>query len=232
MKAMIMSDLLIAKKYLVQQLGIAIVVGIFICIMIGNLYVVTPAVGVMIPFSLIIMILSLDERANWQQFRLALPISRGDVIRGRYVSFLLLALLGIAVGLLTAFLVIVAAQLMPNVPQLADLKANFSWQALLMVSVAGISIILVMPAIVMPLFSRFGMTKAVRYLPLLIIFGVWIAFTLPQNGPPPAFVLDVLNLLETPAGTVAVAAGILAIVAVAYVISAIISTGLYKKREL
>lgn len=232
MKAMIMSDLLIAKKYLVQQLGIAIVVGIFICIMIGNLYVVTPAVGVMIPFSLIIMILSLDERANWQQFRLALPISRGDVIRGRYVSFLLLALLGIAVGLLTAFLVIVAAQLMPNVPQLADLKANFSWQALLMVSVAGISIILVMLAIVMPLFSRFGMTKAVRYLPLLIIFGVWIAFTLPQNGPPPAFVLDVLNLLETPAGTVAVAAGILAIVAVAYVISAIISTGLYKKREL
>lgn len=232
MKAMIMSDLLIAKKYLVQQLGIAIVVGIFICIMIGNLYVVTPAVGVMIPFSLIIMILSLDERANWQQFRLALPISRGDVIRGRYVSFLLLALLGIAVGLLTAFLVIVAAQLMPNVPQLADLMANFSWQALLMVSVAGISIILVMLAIVMPLFSRFGMTKAVRYLPLLIIFGVWIAFTLPQNGPPPAFALDVLNLLETPAGTVAVAAGILAIVAVAYVISAIISTGLYKKREL
>lgn len=232
MKAMIMSDLLIAKKYLLQQLGIAIVVGIFICIMIGNLYVVPPAVGVMIPFSLIIMILSLDERANWQQFRLALPISRGDVIRGRYVSFLLLALLGIAVGLLTAFLVIVAAQLMPNVPQLADLMANFSWQALLMVSVAGISIILVMLAIVMPLFSRFGMTKAVRYLPLLIIFGVWIAFTLPQNGPPPAFVLDVLNLLETPAGTVAVAAGILAIVAVAYVISAIISTGLYKKREL
>lgn len=232
MKAMIMSDLLIAKKYLVQQLGIAIVVGIFICIMIGNLYVVTPAVGVMIPFSLIIMILSLDERANWQQFRLALPISRGDVIRGRYVSFLLLALLGIAVGLLTAFLVIVAAQLMPNVPQLADLMANFSWQALLMVSVIGVSIILVMLAIVMPLFSRFGMTKAVRYLPLLIIFGVWIAFTLPQNGPPPAFVLDVLNLLETPAGTVAVAAGILAIVAVAYVISAIVSTRLYKKREL
>ena len=206
--------------------------GIFICIMICNLYVVTPAVGVMIPFSLIIMILSLDERANWQQFRLALPISRGDVIRGRYVSFLLLALLGIAVGLLTAFLVIVAAQLMPTVPQLAALMANFSWQALLMVSVAGISIILVMLAIVMPLFSRFGMTKAVRYLPLLIIFGVWIAFTLPQNGPPPAVVRDVLNLLETPAGTVAVAAGILAIVAVAYVISAIISTGLYKKREL
>ena len=30
MKAMIMSDLLIAKKYLLQQLGVSIAVGIFI----------------------------------------------------------------------------------------------------------------------------------------------------------------------------------------------------------
>lgn len=232
MKAMIMSDLLIAKKYLLQQLGIAIVVGVFICVMIGNLYVVPPAVGVMIPFSLTIMILSLDERANWQQFRLALPISRGDVIKGRYVSFLLLALLGTAAGLLTAFLVIVAAQVAPNVPQLADLMVNFSWQSLLMVTVAGISIILVMLSITMPVFSRFGMTKGVRYLPLLIIFGVFIAFQLDMGGTPPAFLLDVLNLLETPSGTVAVAAGILAIVGAVYVVSAVVSMRLYKKREL
>ena len=49
MKAMIMSDLLIAKKYLLQQLGVSIAVGIFITVMIGNLYVAAPMVGVMIP---------------------------------------------------------------------------------------------------------------------------------------------------------------------------------------
>lgn len=32
MKAMIMSDLLIAKKYLLQQLGVSIAVGIFITV--------------------------------------------------------------------------------------------------------------------------------------------------------------------------------------------------------
>ena len=232
MKAMIMSDLLIAKKYLLQQLGIAIVVGVFICVMVGNLYVVPPAVGVMVPFSLTIMILSLDERANWQQFRLALPISRADVIKGRYVSFLLLALCGIAVGLFTAFLVMFAAQVAPNVPQLADLMVNFSWQAMLTASVAGISIILVMLSITMPVFSRFGMTKGVRYLPLLIIFGVFIAFSLNGNGSQPEFVSNVLSLLETPEGTVAVCAGAFAIVAALYAVSAVISMRLYKKREL
>ena len=232
MKAMIMSDLLIAKKYLLQQLGIAIVVGIFICIMIGNLYVVAPAVGVMIPFSLTITILSLDERANWQQFRLALPIARKDVIVGRYVSFALLSLCGIAVGLLTTFIVIAAAQLMPNVPQLADLMVNFSWQAILFTCVAGLAMLLVMLSITMPVFSRFGMTKGVRYLPLLIIFGVFIAFSLDGNGPPADFLANINLLLEPPLGTIGLAAAILVIVAAVYAISATISTRLYAKREL
>ena len=218
MKAMIMSDLLIAKKYLLQQLGVSIAVGIFITVMIGNLYVAAPMVGVMIPFSLTITILALDERANWQQFRLALPMSRSNVIAGRYVSFALLALLGIAAGLLVTLVMVAVAQIAPGVPQLADLMGTFSWQTMLSVT--------------MPLFSRFGMTKGVRYLPLLIIIGVFFAFQLDGNGPPPEFVANVLNLLESPAGTIAIAAGVLAITAAVYAISAVISTKLYQKREL
>jgi len=230
MKAMIMSDLLIAKKYLLQQLGVSIAVGIFITVVIGNLYVAAPMVGVMIPFSLTITILALDERANWQQFRLALPMSRSNVIAGRYVSFALLALLGIAAGLLVTLVMVAVAQIAPGVPQLADLMGNFSWQAMLFASVAGLAIILVMLSVTMPLFSRFGMTKGVRYLPLLIIIGVFFAFQL--DGPPPEFVANVLNLLESPAGTIAIAAGVLAITAAVYAISAVISTKLYQKREL
>lgn len=232
MKAMIMSDLLIAKKYLSQQILVAMVVGVFITVMIGNLYVAAPAIGVMIPFSLVITILALDERANWQQFRLALPMSRVDVIAGRYVSFVLLALFGIAVGLITTLLVVVAAQLVPSVPQLADLIVNFSWQAILFVCVISVSIILIMLSITMPVFSRFGMTKGVRYLPLLIIIGVFLAFQLSGNDQPPAFLANLMNLLETPLGTVALSGGILAIVAAVYAVSAVISVKLYKKREL
>ena len=127
---------------------------------------------------------------------------------------------------------VAVAQIAPGVPQLADLMGNFSWQTMLFASVAGLAIILVMLSVTMPLFSRFGMTKGVRYLPLLIIIGVFFAFQLDGNGPPPEFVANVLNLLESPAGTIAIAAGVLAITAAGYAISAVISTKLYQKREL
>ena len=142
------------------------------------------------------------------------------------------ALLGIAAGLLVTLVMVAVAQIAPGVPQLADLMGNFSWQAMLFASVAGLAIILVMLSVTMPLFSRFGMTKGVRYLPLLIIIGVFFAFQLDGNGPPPEFVANVLNLLESPAGTIAIAAGVLAITAAVYAISAVISTKLYQKREL
>ena len=142
------------------------------------------------------------------------------------------ALLGIAAGLLVTLVMVAVAQIAPGVPQLADLMGNFSWQTMLFASVAGLAIILVMLSVTMPLFSRFGMTKGVRYLPLLIIIGVFFAFQLDGNGPPPEFVANVLNLLESPAGTIAIAAGVLAITAAVYAISAVISTKLYQKREL
>ena len=50
MKAMVVSDFMIAKKYLIQQLITASIVGVFIAIMLETPYVVAPAVGVMIPF--------------------------------------------------------------------------------------------------------------------------------------------------------------------------------------
>lgn len=232
MKAMLMSDLLIAKKYLPQQLGIAVVVGLFITFMIGNLYIAAPMVSVMIPFTLTIMILSLDERANWQEFRLALPVSRTDVITGRYASFALLSLLGVAVGLAITLVLIAAAQLLPNVQALADLIVNLSWQAVLFTCVAGLVILLLMLSVVMPLFSRFGMTKGVRYLPLLIIFGVFIAFSFDGNGPPAELLANLNLLLETPMGTIGLAAGLVAVVVVLYAASAALSVKLYAKRQL
>ena len=126
-------------------------------------------------------------------------MSRSNVIAGRYVSFALLALLGIAAGLLVTLVMVAVAPDPPPAFPSWRLMMNFSWQAMLFASVAGLAIILVMLSVTMPLFSRFGMTKGVRYLPLLIIIGVFFAFQLDGNGPPPEFVANVLNLLESPA---------------------------------
>ena len=232
MKAMVVSDFMIAKKYLIQQLITASIVGVFIAIMLETPYVVAPAVGVMIPFSLSIVILSLDERADWQQFRLALPLTRADIIRGRYASLALISLAGVVGGLLVTFLLVALAHAVPSVPQLASLLVDYSWQAIAFACVASLVIILLMLSLIMPLFSRFGMTKGVRYLPLVVVFAVVIGFQVGGNSVPAEFLSNVGNLLETPAGTAAVAAGTLAVVAALYAASAALSVKLYAKREL
>lgn len=232
MKATFMSDMQVAKKYLLQQLVAALIVGLFLAFMTQNLYIIAPLLIVMIPFSIAFTIIAYDERGDWQQFRLALPISRGDVITGRYASMALLVLVGAVVGLAVTGIVIAAAQLLPSVPQLAELMVNFSWQAILMVSAMGLAIILLMLSITLPLVSRFGMTKAVRYSPLVIAFGSIIALNLGGNLQMPTFVLDFVNWVKTPEGTLAATLIAVAAVAALYAASAALSVKLYAKREL
>ena len=228
---MLMSDLLIAKKYLVQQLIVGIAVGVFVCIIIGNLYVIPPMVGVMLPFSLAFTVLAYDERDGWQQFRLALPLSRTNVIWGRYASMGVLALAGLALGLAVTGVVIAAATLLPDVPQLADLMVNFSWQAIVLVSVIGVALILVMLTIIMPLVSRFGMTKAVRYIPLLVIFGVVFGSGFLDNGSTPEFLLRLMDWMKTPEGTLGMAGIVITVAFALYALSGALSVQLYEKRE-
>ncbi|WP_239442880.1 ABC-2 transporter permease [Gordonibacter sp. An230] len=229
---MFMSDMQVAKKYLLQQIVVALVVGLFITFVTQSLYITAPMLIVIIPFSIAFTIIAYDERSGWQQFRLALPISRADVITGRYASIALLVLVGVVVGLAVTGIGIAAAQLLPSVPQLAELMSNFSWQAILMASAMGLAAIFIMLSIMLPLVSRFGMTKAVRYLPLVIVFGFVIALNLESNLQMPAFVLDFVNWVKTPEGTLAAALIAVAVVVILYLASASLSVKLYAKREL
>ncbi|MEG0218245.1 MAG: ABC-2 transporter permease, partial [Raoultibacter sp.] len=70
MKAMIVSDFLSVKSYILSQSLVGIVVGIFISASMGNVYMVAPMLAAMIPFSLIFTVLAYDERNGWQEFRL------------------------------------------------------------------------------------------------------------------------------------------------------------------
>lgn len=231
MKAMLWSDLLVAKKYFVQQIILCLVIAVFVCVMTENVYVGMPVASVMMPFSLAFTIIALDERGNWEQFRLALPLSRTDVILGRYASLVVLALIGLVLGFIILGLVVAAATLFPAIPQLSGLLLNFSWQGVVLVAAISLVIILVMFSLTMPLVSRFGMTKAVRFVPLLAVFGIMAVFSFGGNSEMSTFAANLASLLETPAGTLALSGTILAAGLALYALSGILSIKLYTKRQ-
>lgn len=231
MKAMIASDMLIAKKYFLQQILICLAVAIFVSIMTSNIYVGVPVASVMLPFSLAFTLLALDERDNWQQFRLALPLSRTHVIFGRYVSLVILAAVGLSLGLMVLGLLFLVATLLPSVPQLTNITSAFSWQFTGLISAISIAIILFMFTITLPLTSRFGMTKAVRFIPLVVVFGIMFAFTFGENSNLPEFATNLATWVQTPAGAVGMMGIILGVSFGLYALSAALSAALYAKRE-
>ena len=232
MKAMFMSDLLIAKKYLVTQIFLGLVIGVFMCISMQNIYVIPPVMSALIPFSIAFTVLAYDERGGWEQFRLALPLSRKSIIAGRYASFAVVALVGVATGVVIAAVIAAAALLLPSVPQLAVLMEDFSWPTIVLASVAGVAIIIVMLAVILPMVSRFGMTKAVRFVPLVMIFGTVFLFNIGGNSAASELMANVAAWIETPQGVAGMSAVVIVIVAALYALSCALSVKLYERREL
>lgn len=236
MKAMILSDLLTVKKYLKQQALLYTIIVAALSIFMGNIAMIVPFLGVMMPFSLAFTLLAYDERNNWEQFRLALPLSRKNVITGRYASLAIVLLFGIALGLAACLVVVGISTLVPGIPEMFGLTAGFSAQEIILSSVAPIGIICIMLAITMPLIARFGMTKAVRYVPVfflvIILLGVGSGqvFTFDYTAAMP-FLSALASMLETIPGTLAIAGIVVAIGAVIYTLSCLLSIKLYQKRE-
>ncbi|MEG1397920.1 MAG: ABC-2 transporter permease [Raoultibacter sp.] len=237
MKAMIVSDFLSIKSYILSQSLVGIVVGIFISASMGNAYMVAPLLSAMIPFSLLFTVLAYDERNGWQEFRLTLPLSRTQVIAGRYGSYLVFTGIGLGAAALALGIVVALASLFPAFTisePLGEMLVNFSWQALAFSLAVTLSVMTLLASIILPLVSRFGLTTAVRFVPLALVFGGFAIapFLLKNSGEPPVFITDFLAWIQTDTGALAASAIALAVALVIYAISCALATKLYAKREV
>ncbi len=230
MKAMFLSDLLIIKKYLLQQMILFLIIGAFITFVTESLYIIPPLLSVMMPFSMAFTLMYLDERNKWEQFRLALPLSRNSVIWGRYASLAAIVLIGFIIGLVDVGLVIGASMLLPGIPQLANLMVNFSWQALILADISGLGIASIMISIIVPMVARFGMTKAVRFVPFAIVIIVF-GLTGALGGEAAADLKTFVEWIETPEGMLGFAGIVLGAAMVLYAASGALATKLYAQRE-
>lgn len=236
MKSMILSDLLTVRKYLKSQTLMYVLLIVALAIFLENLYMITPFFGVMLPFSLSFTLFAFDEHNHWEQLRLALPLSRSNVIAGRYASLAIIMVASVAIGLAVTGVVLAAATLLPNVALLNNLMTNFSAQAIALTAALPFGILFIVMSITLPLTARFGMTKAVRFIPLFVTvaaLGFFMALDFP--GVDLSAFLPLLDtassMLETLAGTIAISGAIIAAGAVIYLLSAALSIKLYAKRE-
>lgn len=237
MLVMIQSDFITMKNSLVQLTVLCALVAVLISISTETLIGGVAAVAAMIPFMYIFSITAYDEMNGWERFRLTLPINRRQVVFGRYVSIIIVVLLSDVLAIAFYALIALLASVAPVIPGIGALANSFEpvrgMGQILLVS----SVILIAATFAMPLFMRFGLTKGSRVAPLLIV--VLLIGAMYIAGDSEEVILNVVPMLEVlvqpglqaELATLGICACVFAAVLALYVISALIATRLYAKRQ-
>lgn len=239
MKAMIMSDLIIMRRSLVQLLAICFccAAGTAVATQ-GNLTVVGACFGAMVPLLYLLSLASYDELANWQVYRLTLPMSRGNAMMGRYVGFLIVVAASIVAGVIASYIVAAVAGIVAGPSSsnggfmstltLAMNPADVIWGG----AIGGAAVALIVSAITLPALARFGLQKGTRFIPIIGVVILVLSMVLFGEGGPFYGVLpSITDLFPEEGGefTFVFTLGLAAIVL--YAVTLPLSIKLYDTRE-
>ena len=236
MLRMIKMEFVVLRKYLKQiTLTMAFMVTCLVAGM-GSLVSVPGMVFLMVMFSVSISASAYDEQNSWDMFRLVMPLSRRDVVFGRYAFNLLFACVAglMAAALVAGFLALGAAVELPGF--LANLAV---WdiqqlEATLAASISCACIGLCLCSVTLPAYFKFGQTRATQYLPFIMLFLSVAPFLAlgAIGGPLLDQVRDAIEFTATTGGLGVVAFAALGISLAVYAASACIAVRLYATRDL
>lgn len=174
-------------------------------------------------FTMLIAILTLsvysyDELAKWDVYALTMPVTREDVVRGKYIIMLLLTLLGALIGNLSMIVI----KLVRQDTQLTTGLLN-SW--------IGGAVVIFFYCIAIPFVTKLGVEKArfiflaIYAIPFAIVFFVSNAMEEGKVAIPESLINIAMKLLHNAA--ILVPLVLLFTLAVSYTIS----VGIYRKKE-
>lgn len=235
MRKMLSLDLMVVGRYLKQEMALALVLGIVLSFAIGNVNVMPAAVAAMIPAALALSAAALDEQGGWERFRIALPLSRRDVVCGRYACGAVLAAAGVACGAVVAVIVMVAHAAAPGaLPNAASLAKTFELETVVCCLLASAACALLLLSLMLPIAFKMGMSAGLRLMPVIAVFVVVIVGIFVNSSDNLGVNLEaaINAVFATPASAVAAVLAILVVAFAIYAASCVIACRLYSSREL
>lgn len=240
MKRAYLIDMQIFRSYAITLLGS----GFFVSLCVGagmQTVAVVPAILTCMYFVMGAMgNAAYDDQNGWGRYRLTMPLSRRDIVLGRYAAIVTFGLTGAVVGFAASFALMGIATVIELPGGLSQALA-FSPELLATTVSAAAFCVLVgsfVASVVSPMYFKFGQTKATQWLPAMIFLALYApVVVLGASGALDTMVstgvlAEALAFIETPAGLAifVVAACVAALVLLG--ISAAVSLRLYATREL
>lgn len=236
MMRMLKMELTVFGQYLRQLALTTVIMAVCLTIGMGSTASLPGIIFMMEMFSLTTSASHYDEQNDWAAFRLTMPVSRRDIVTGRYLFVFLGSLVCAA---LTVFGALVFAGL-ASVDMLPEGVADVVRLDADAIRVGGFTLAvcsamgMLTASVSMPMFFKFGQTKATQWLPFIMVLLGMAPFMVVGFMGEEALVAaqQALSFAETPEGLMSFAVGAVVFGVVCYVVSALVSLQVYKARDL
>lgn len=238
MKKAFLVELTVLTGYIKQLLPIAAIVGLFVAFGMGT---VVPLAGIFVTmFSMMgaMAASAYDDASNWGAYRLTLPLSRRDVVLGRYVAVIAMAGVGVALGLALQALAVAVGALNVLPAELGDVL--HMTKADVLASIFSLFLCLFMgasaAAFTIPAYFKFGNTKATQFLPMFVMLAYFICMIgfgqIADHIDAAEALARFASWMESYAGTAACSLLLMALTLLVMTISAAVSMHTYARRDL
>ncbi len=236
MMRMVKMELVVFGQYLKQLFFSILFMAVCFAAGTGNTSALPGIIFMMGIFSLSNSASNYDEHNGWAAFRLTMPVSRREVVLGRYLFVLAGALsesLLVAAAALVLSMLGQASMLPEVVARVVRLDADAMQVGLFTLAFCS-AVGFVIASVSMPVFFKFGQTKATQWLPFIMLFLGVAPFMIVgfMGGEAMMAAQRALAFAETPEGLAAFAAGACAFGLVCYAVSCVISLRIYSARDL
>ena len=173
--------------------------------------------GAILCSSLIVSTFAYDDRCDWAKYAVVMPISRNELVAGKYAMLTLLVVGGMAVSFLAS---LVSNAITGQIP-----LNQSGLQELLISTLAALVFALVYGSIAIPLILRFGAEQGRILLLVALLVPAAVCFAVYQVG-------KWLGIVLTDQGVVLLVCGVAVAALVWMAVSYRISCGIFATQEL
>ncbi len=234
MRTMLLSDLMMTSNYLRRFFVLLVLCVAIASFLMRNTPLVIVFGGSITPLALLSTLVMYDDRNGWEAFRLALPLSRRNIVFGRYATLAVVCLTSTALCAFIYLTASVAIQYAPVLAQSAFRPEEFDSSAFTLCVASPLVFSFVLTGLILPLVARFGMTRSIRYILAAGMAGTTLLFnlrTMIDITPFMPLVRYLSSTVSTLEGALTLSGALLCISAAFYLASAHIASRMYRKRE-
>lgn len=168
MKTMMLADFLALAKSLPKNVALWALLATGICLAAGNATPIILLTGFPMSHMVLMPMLLRDQRRDWVAFRQALPLSRANVVAGRYAS--------IAVGVAAYTTACIVNAVVPGLPLVRHFAVGFDAAGVVSFAAGTFALTIAMFSVLLPFMFADSHRKLASYIPFAFMLALmgWI----------------------------------------------------------